>query len=967
MDCSVALLSFNTITRLLTLQEQIIENNYNGNSSNLPSPCNNIILLYCNYNPSNDYGSDNTLVYTILEIQSISSIFDMSGTTTTKNNDKTKEDDGKEESLLFKVDEITIHPILSEILTLCSNNIKINNVSSNENNADNDMEIDSNNNDDDTTNHHYLPIPVSLSSDNDNHANDSISYHIHPIKELKKDYLNDDDPNTKLQIHIDYWFIDENNTNNHNEDNIIELLSNSLEGRIVSKGCILLVTIPTACFYNDDDDDDDTNNDDLYVVIKINDIFFIDKNEDDNNCIIDRIECYRLGLSNSFNLIIPSSSSSESQIGYNETEIKSSDVNNNLSIDEKEKEDNKFKISTKGYCYESEFNELYKLSIISLNNNLTTTTAITSGILITGISGIGKSYLVEKVVTKINNIGKNKNLLVNTTSCNDLLLAASSSSFNGTTTSVEDYLIGNIILPFDILKSTTRNNNTRIVLVIDDLNILYPLNNKDNNDNIDSTIAKNAINESIKILQKQCSNYILIGIYKTSDANIPKELYTINKFEHVIQLNVPTQYQRELLLYTILSNYNFDCNIIEYYSKVIASHTSGYIASDLKRICMNAYITTSFFQSNKNINNNVHNNSDLITYYQTKIKETTTSNNNSHNSITLNDLLQSIQKYKPNQLSTIDVISPNKQQTILSSNNNLINNDELLFYNNCNNMNFGGYTTLKKRIYRSVIQPWKRYLSYQYKQSSTSSTKIMQHQQPPKGIIIHGPSGNGKTNLSYILSTTLNFQLLQIKQTSILNKWLGSSEENIRNIFSNAYNCSPCIILFDDIDSFTSSRNDYNDDDGGDNVYSRILSTLLNEMDGISNTNNNQNIFIIGTTNRLNAVDSALLRPGRIEEHICISKPNVDDMLDIMLMYTKQMNLHDNVHLKDIVNCIHNGSCEYNKKSISCADIEGICREACFSAMRRLDLRNEEDDEDDELLLVENIDFQEAIHTVLSL
>ena len=176
-------------------------------------------------------------------------------------------------------------------------------------------------------------------------------------------------------------------------------------------------------------------------------------------------------------------------------------------------------------------------------------------------------------------------------------------------------------------------------------------------------------------------------------------------------------------------------------------------------------------------------------------------------------------------------------------------------------------------------------------------------------------------------------------------------------------------MLFDDIDSFTSSRNDY-DGGGGDDVYSRILSTLLNEMDGISH-DNNRNVFIIATTNRLKAVDSALLRPGRIEEHVCISKPNVDDTLDIMLMHTRQMNLHDNVNLKDIVSYIH---CGY-EKGISCADIEGVCREACFSAMRRLELMDDDDvtnesycvDEDDEVLLVENIDFQDAVHTMLSL
>lgn len=331
----------------------------------------------------------------------------------------------------------------------------------------------------------------------------------------------------------------------------------------------------------------------------------------------------------------------------------------------------------------------------------------------------------------------------------------------------------------------------------------------------------------------------------------------------------------------------------------------------------------------------------IVTYYQNKIKSI---HNTQQNMVTLHDILQSIKTHKPNQLSTMNVISPKPQHL----DTNL--NDEELFYNYCYNMNFAGYKSLKKRIYRSVIQPWKRHLIHQYKQQKSMI-------QPPKGVIFHGPSGCGKSILSCILSSTLNFQLLQIKQTDILNKWLGSSERNIREIFQKARSSSPCIIFFDDIDSFTSSRNDYDDDEGGDNVYSRILSTLLNEMDGVEQ----QNVFIVATTNRLHAVDSALLRPGRIEEHVHVVKPDFDDVLDIMTMYTKEISLGHDVKLKDVVGHVFDSY----EKGVTCADIEGICRETCFAAMRRLELRDRGDD--DEEIFVEKIDFEEAINTVLSL
>lgn len=166
-----------------------------------------------------------------------------------------------------------------------------------------------------------------------------------------------------------------------------------------------------------------------------------------------------------------------------------------------------------------------------------------------------------------------------------------------------------------------------------------------------------------------------------------------------------------------------------------------------------------------------------------------------------------------------------------------------------------------------------------------------------------------------------------MRASEVFSQWLGGSEETLRSIFARARAASPCILFFDELDSLAVNR-ETNEFDASSGVQSRILTTLLNEMDGITNSSGQQGILVVAATNRLEAIDAALLRPGRLEEHVELSFPDASSIEDILEMHTAKMPLDNSVDLKAL-------GIAMGKFKTSCAEIEGLCRDACLVAMRR--------------------------------
>jgi len=191
---------------------------------------------------------------------------------------------------------------------------------------------------------------------------------------------------------------------------------------------------------------------------------------------------------------------------------------------------------------------------------------------------------------------------------------------------------------------------------------------------------------------------------------------------------------------------------------------------------------------------------------------------------------------------------------------------------------------------------------------------------PPKGILLYGPPGCGKTLLARAVATESEANFITIKGPEVFSKWVGESEKAIREVFRKARMSAPAIIFFDEIDSLVPRRGLGYADSG---VTERVISQLLTEMDGIITL---ENVVVIAATNRPDIVDPAVLRPGRFDRLIYVPEPNEEGRYQIFKIHTKKMPLAKDVDLKYLARMT---------KGYSGADIKALCREAAMMALRR--------------------------------
>ncbi|MHA2035658.1 MAG: CDC48 family AAA ATPase [Promethearchaeota archaeon] len=190
---------------------------------------------------------------------------------------------------------------------------------------------------------------------------------------------------------------------------------------------------------------------------------------------------------------------------------------------------------------------------------------------------------------------------------------------------------------------------------------------------------------------------------------------------------------------------------------------------------------------------------------------------------------------------------------------------------------------------------------------------------PPKGVLFHGPSGTGKTLMAKAVSQESNANFITINGPEIMSKFYGASEGRLREIFREAEDNSPSIIFIDEIDSIAPKRMDTSGE-----VERRVVSQLLSLMDGLRGRGE---IICVGATNRINAIDEALRRPGRFDREIEFGVPNVKGRKEIFQIHTRGMPLEEDVDLDSYSEITH---------GFVGADIMAICREAAMFSLRRV-------------------------------
>jgi len=210
--------------------------------------------------------------------------------------------------------------------------------------------------------------------------------------------------------------------------------------------------------------------------------------------------------------------------------------------------------------------------------------------------------------------------------------------------------------------------------------------------------------------------------------------------------------------------------------------------------------------------------------------------------------------------------------------------------------------------------------------------------KPPRGVLLYGPPGCGKTLLAKAVATESGANFITIRGPEVLSKWVGESEKAIREIFRKAKLHSPAVVFIDEVDAITAARG-YTYDSG---VSERIVAQLITEMDGIQEY---KGVVVLAATNRPDLIDPALLRPGRFDKLVYVPPPNFNTRLEILKILTIHLPLSPNVNLAELARVT---------EGYSGADLEALVREAVMIALRR----------DLNIKYIENVHFQEALKVI---
>ena len=415
--------------------------------------------------------------------------------------------------------------------------------------------------------------------------------------------------------------------------------------------------------------------------------------------------------------------------------------------------------------------------------------------------------------------------------------------------------------------------NAPSILFIDEMDSLCP-KREESSSETEKRIVATLLTLMDGISTKSSNkNIVVLGATNRPNA-IDSALRRPGRFDKEIEIPVPNADERFEILKIHLKNIPHSFSEDEL--KVLASGTHGYVGADLAALVREAgMLAIKRWQHH----------SDTL---ETQVEKLSLVDGNSDKSalqIHFNDLIDAKAIVGPSAMREITLQIPTTHWS-----------------------DIGGMDEQKQCLQESIIFP----LKY-------PGTFKRMGIQPPKGVLLYGPPGCSKTLLAKALATESEHNFFLIKGSEVFNPYVGESERILREIFRKARQNAPSIIFFDEIDALAGSRS--SDNAGGAKVGDRILTTLLNEMDGMENL---EHVFIVGATNRPDILDPALMRPGRLDRLVYVAPPDAKARKAILELQCRG-HINEDVDIDELV---------IETEGWTGAEVVGLCREAAMRAIR---------------------------------
>jgi len=405
--------------------------------------------------------------------------------------------------------------------------------------------------------------------------------------------------------------------------------------------------------------------------------------------------------------------------------------------------------------------------------------------------------------------------------------------------------------------------NSPAIIFIDEIDAIAPKREKTHGE-----VERRIVSQLLTLMDglKQRSHVIIMAATNRPNS-IDPALRRFGRFDREVDIGIPDAIGRLEILRIHTKNMKLDDNVD---MEAIAAETHGYVGSDVASLCSEAALQQ------------IREKMDLIDLEEEAIDA---------------EVLDSLAVTMDNFRFAMGATNPSAlRETIVEVPN--ITWDDI-----------GGLETVKRELQELVQYP----VEHPEKFLKFGMT-------PSKGVLFYGPPGCGKTLLAKAIANECQANFISIKGPELLTMWFGESEANVRDVFDKARMAAPCVLFFDELDSIAKSRGGSAGDGGG--ASDRVINQILTEMDGMGAK---KNVFIIGATNRPDIIDSAILRPGRLDQLIYIPLPDEASRISILKANLRKTPIAKEVNIDYLAKVTH---------GFSGADLTEISQRACKLAIR---------------------------------